>query len=159
TVILADTVLAGAPSHFRRLDATAQGSIYTALGLDRQRVQPHRARGPLGTVAQRRPDRAQRHRQRAVLPEPPRNIGPLTVAAGYTAAQAEARIGGDFFAVQETPFGVRMIIGDVRGKGLAAVAAVSIAIGAFRQEAEYAPSLVTLGRRMCGCPRGPRCCW
>ncbi|MFF2148188.1 PP2C family protein-serine/threonine phosphatase [Kitasatospora sp. NPDC058190] len=86
--------------------------------------------------------------QRAVLPEPPRDVGPLTVAAGYTAAQAEARIGGDFFAVQETPFGVRVIIGDVRGKGLAAVAAVSIAIGAFRQEAEYAPSLVTLGRRM-----------
>ncbi|MET8622178.1 PP2C family protein-serine/threonine phosphatase [Kitasatospora sp. NPDC004669] len=86
--------------------------------------------------------------QRAVLPEPPRNVGPLAVAAGYTAAQAEARIGGDFFAVQETPFGVRMIIGDVRGKGVAAVAVVSIAIGAFRQEAEYSPSLVTLGQRI-----------
>ncbi|MGW3038533.1 PP2C family protein-serine/threonine phosphatase [Kitasatospora sp. NPDC001159] len=86
--------------------------------------------------------------QRAVLPEPPRNVGPLAVAAGYTAAQAEARIGGDFFAVQETPFGVRMVIGDVRGKGIAAVATVSIAIGAFRQEAEYAPSLVTLGQRI-----------
>lgn len=86
--------------------------------------------------------------QRAVLPDPPREVGPLTVAAGYTAAQAEAQIGGDFFAVQETPFGVRMIIGDVRGKGLAAVAAVSVAIGAFRQEAEYAPSLVTLTQRM-----------
>ncbi|MFH8380248.1 PP2C family protein-serine/threonine phosphatase [Kitasatospora sp. NPDC018058] len=86
--------------------------------------------------------------QRAVLPEPPRDVGPLTVAAGYTAAQAEARIGGDFFAVQETPFGVRVIIGDVRGKGITAVAAVAIAIGAFRQEAEYAPTLVTLGQRM-----------
>ncbi|MGW1373059.1 PP2C family protein-serine/threonine phosphatase [Streptomyces sp. NPDC002446] len=86
--------------------------------------------------------------QRAVLPDPPRRVGPLDVAAGYTAAQAEARIGGDFFAVQETPFGVRMIIGDVRGKGMAAVAAVSVAIGAFRQEAEYAPTLVTLGQRM-----------
>ncbi|MFF9647125.1 PP2C family protein-serine/threonine phosphatase [Kitasatospora aureofaciens] len=86
--------------------------------------------------------------QRAVLPEPPRMVGPLAVAAGYTAAQAEARIGGDFFAVQETPFGVRMIIGDVRGKGIAAVAAVSIAIGIFRHEAESAPTLVTLGQRM-----------
>ncbi|MDH6124850.1 serine phosphatase RsbU (regulator of sigma subunit) [Kitasatospora sp. GP82] len=86
--------------------------------------------------------------QRAVLPEPPRKVGPLAVAAGYTAAQAEARIGGDFFTVQETPFGVRMIIGDVRGKGISAVAAVSIAIGIFRQEAEYAPTLVTLGQRM-----------
>ncbi|MGW2254230.1 PP2C family protein-serine/threonine phosphatase [Kitasatospora sp. NPDC001660] len=86
--------------------------------------------------------------QRAVLPEPPTMVGPLAVAAGYTAAQAEARIGGDFFAVQETPFGVRMIIGDVQGKGIAAVAAVSIAIGIFRHEAESVPTLVALGQRM-----------
>ncbi|WFB11256.1 serine/threonine-protein phosphatase [Streptomyces sp. LX-29] len=86
--------------------------------------------------------------QRAVLPDPPRVVGPLAVAAGYTAAHAEARIGGDLFAVQETPFGVRMIIGDVRGKGIAAVAAVAVAIGAFRQEAEHAPTVDTLGRRM-----------
>ncbi|MFD5394346.1 PP2C family protein-serine/threonine phosphatase [Streptomyces sp. NPDC127097] len=86
--------------------------------------------------------------QRAVLPDPPKEAGPLAVAAGYTAAQAEARIGGDFYAVQETPFGVRMIIGDVRGKGIKAVAAVSVALGAFRQEAEYAPSLNTLGQRL-----------
>ncbi|MEU8685266.1 PP2C family protein-serine/threonine phosphatase [Streptomyces sp. NPDC048611] len=86
--------------------------------------------------------------QRAVLPDPPREAGPLAVAAGYTAAQAEARIGGDFYAVQETPFGVRMIIGDVRGKGLKAVAAVSVALGAFRQEAEYAPTLTALGQRL-----------
>lgn len=86
--------------------------------------------------------------QRAVLPDPPREVGPLAVAAGYTAAQAEARIGGDLYAVQETPFGVRMIIGDVRGKGMGAVAAVSVAIGAFRQEAEYAPTLATLVQRL-----------
>ncbi|GAB7029213.1 PP2C family protein-serine/threonine phosphatase [Streptomyces platensis subsp. malvinus] len=86
--------------------------------------------------------------QRAVLPDPPREVGPVAVAAGYTAAQAEARIGGDLYAVQETPFGVRVIIGDVRGKGIAAVAAVSVAIGAFRQEAEYAPTLAALSQRM-----------
>ncbi|MFI0906225.1 PP2C family protein-serine/threonine phosphatase [Streptomyces sioyaensis] len=86
--------------------------------------------------------------QLAVLPDPPERAGPLAVAAGYVAAQAEARIGGDLYAVQETPFGVRMIIGDVRGKGIQAVAAVSVAIGAFRQEAEYAPTLDTLVRRL-----------
>ncbi|MFF8788168.1 PP2C family protein-serine/threonine phosphatase [Streptomyces sp. NPDC015125] len=86
--------------------------------------------------------------QRAVLPDPPSEVGPLVVAAGYTTAQAEARIGGDLYAVQETPFGVRMIIGDVRGKGMEAVAAVSVAIGAFRQEAEYAPTLATLVQRL-----------
>ncbi|QTZ95914.1 serine/threonine-protein phosphatase [Streptomyces auratus AGR0001] len=86
--------------------------------------------------------------QLAVLPDPPERAGPLAVAAGYVAAQAEARIGGDLYAVQETPFGVRMIIGDVRGKGIQAVAAVSVAIGAFRQEAEYAPTLDTLVQRL-----------
>ncbi|MFJ1701061.1 PP2C family protein-serine/threonine phosphatase [Streptomyces sp. NPDC088252] len=86
--------------------------------------------------------------QLAVLPDPPSRAGPLAVAAGYTAAQAEARIGGDLFAVQETPYGVRMIIGDVKGKGLQAVAAVSVAIGAFRQEAEHAPTLAELAQRL-----------
>ncbi|BBA95276.1 putative integral membrane protein [Actinacidiphila reveromycinica] len=86
--------------------------------------------------------------QRAVLPQPPARAGPLAVASTYSAAQAEARIGGDLFAVQETPFGVRMMIGDVRGKGMQAVGAVSVAVGAFRQEAEHAPSLPELARRM-----------
>ncbi|MFF2327313.1 MULTISPECIES: PP2C family protein-serine/threonine phosphatase [unclassified Streptomyces] len=86
--------------------------------------------------------------QLAVLPDPPSQAGPLAVGAGYTAAQAEARIGGDLFAVQETPYGVRMIIGDVKGKGLQAVASVSVAIGAFRQEAENAPTLAELARRL-----------
>lgn len=86
--------------------------------------------------------------QRAVLPRLPARAGPLAVASSYTAAQAEARIGGDLFAVQETPFGVRLMIGDVRGKGLQAIGAVSVAIGAFRQEAEHAPSLAALAARM-----------
>lgn len=86
--------------------------------------------------------------QLAVLPDPPTAVGPLAVAAGYTAAQTEARIGGDLYAVQDTPFGPRLVIGDVRGKGLQAIAAVAVAIGAFRQEAEYAPTLPELARRL-----------
>lgn len=86
--------------------------------------------------------------QVAVLPQPATHVGGLAVAAGYTAAEAEARIGGDLFAVQATPFGVRMVIGDVRGKGMQAVGTVSVAIGAFRQEAEHAPDLAALAERM-----------
>jgi serine phosphatase RsbU (regulator of sigma subunit) len=86
--------------------------------------------------------------QLAVLPQPATQVGPLAVAADYVPARAEARIGGDLYAVQDTPFGVRMIIGDVRGKGLEAVASVSVAIGAFRQEAEYAPDLTSLAQRL-----------
>lgn len=86
--------------------------------------------------------------QRAVLPDPPIRVGPLRVAARYETAEAEARIGGDLYAVQSTPFGIRAIIGDVRGKGLQAVSVVSVAIGAFRQEAEHAPTLGELARRL-----------
>lgn len=82
--------------------------------------------------------------QLAVLPSPPAEVGPLRVATGYSAAQTEALIGGDAYAVQQTPFGVRLLIADVRGKGLKAVTAVSALLGAFRENAERAPDLVTL---------------
>lgn len=86
--------------------------------------------------------------QRAVLPAPPERIGPLAIAARYQAAQSEARIGGDAYAVQRTPFGVRLLIADVRGKGLGAVSAVSVLLGAFREAAEEEPDLATLADRM-----------
>lgn len=86
--------------------------------------------------------------QRAVLPEPPHRLGPLAVAARYQAAHTEARVGGDAYAVQETPYGIRMLIGDVRGKGLGAVGAVSVLLGAFREAAEHAPDLPALADQL-----------
>ncbi|GLW15260.1 membrane protein [Streptomyces sp. NBRC 13847] len=86
--------------------------------------------------------------QRAVLPAPPKRIGPLTIAARYRAAQGEARIGGDAYAVQRTPFGVRLLIADVRGKGLGAVSAVSVLLGAFREAAEQEADLTAVADRM-----------
>ncbi|MFD7908261.1 MULTISPECIES: PP2C family protein-serine/threonine phosphatase [unclassified Kitasatospora] len=82
--------------------------------------------------------------QLAVLPAPPDRAGELTVAACYRAAQTEALIGGDAYAVQETPYGVRLMIADVRGKGLPAVATVSVLLGAFRENASRASDLVAL---------------
>ncbi|MFI7242017.1 PP2C family protein-serine/threonine phosphatase [Streptomyces qinglanensis] len=86
--------------------------------------------------------------QRAVLPAPPADVGPLAVADRYVAAQRGAAIGGDLYALQETPFGIRAVIGDVRGKGLPAVSAVSVAVGAFREAAEHAPTLHELADRL-----------
>ena len=86
--------------------------------------------------------------QRAVLPAPPTDVGPLSVADRYVAAQVGAAIGGDLYALQETPFGIRAMIGDVRGKGLPAVSAVSVAVGAFREAAEHAPTLHDLADRL-----------
>jgi serine phosphatase RsbU (regulator of sigma subunit) len=86
--------------------------------------------------------------QRAVLPEPPQRIGPLRVAARYEAAHAEARIGGDLYAVQDTPYGVRCLVGDVRGKGLGAVRAVNLGIGTFGEAADEEPTLARLVARL-----------
>lgn len=86
--------------------------------------------------------------QRAVLPTPPERIGGLAVAARYVGAQADARIGGDLYAVQETPHGVRLIVGDVRGKGLEAVEAAVIVIGAFREAAEQEATLEAVAGRL-----------
>ncbi|MFG3496262.1 PP2C family protein-serine/threonine phosphatase [Streptomyces sp. NPDC047928] len=86
--------------------------------------------------------------QRAVLPTPAERIGGLRVAARYEAAQADAFIGGDLFAVQDTPHGVRLVVGDVRGKGMGAVEAVAVVLGAFREAAEQESSLEAVALRL-----------
>ncbi|WP_351231236.1 PP2C family protein-serine/threonine phosphatase [Streptomyces sp. NPDC002133] len=86
--------------------------------------------------------------QRAVLPSPAARIGDLQIAARYEAAQADAFIGGDLFAVQDTPYGVRLVVGDVRGKGLNAVEEVAVVLGAFREAAEQEPTLEGVAQRL-----------
>lgn len=91
--------------------------------------------------------------QRAVLHPIPERIRSLHVAANYLAAEKEAHIGGDLYDVLDTPFGVRMIIGDVRGKGLPAVASANNLLGAFREAASHAPSLPELAKWLEGSVR------
>ncbi|WP_405801961.1 PP2C family protein-serine/threonine phosphatase [Streptomyces sp. NBC_01506] len=86
--------------------------------------------------------------QRAVLPTPEPRIGGLHVAARYEAAEEGAFIGGDLFAVQDTAYGVRLVVGDVRGKGMGAVETVAVVIGAFREAAEQESSLEGVAQRL-----------
>ncbi|MER6094796.1 PP2C family protein-serine/threonine phosphatase [Streptomyces sp. NPDC001728] len=86
--------------------------------------------------------------QKAVLPTPAERIGGLQCAARYEAAHADAFIGGDLFAVQDTPYGVRLVLGDVRGKGMDAVEAVAVVIGAFREAAEQERNLEGVAQRL-----------
>ncbi|MEU9990728.1 PP2C family protein-serine/threonine phosphatase [Streptomyces sp. NPDC048045] len=86
--------------------------------------------------------------QRAVLPEPAARIAGFDIAARYEAAQRDAFIGGDLYAVQDSPHGVRLIVGDVRGKGIGAVAAVAVVIGAFREAAEQEATLEAVAERL-----------
>jgi phosphoserine phosphatase RsbU/P len=79
--------------------------------------------------------------QQAVLrPLGPR-MGTLAVAGRYISATEAADIGGDLYEVLDTPYGVRMIIGDVRGKGLDAVRLASIVLGSYRHVAYDQPDL------------------
>ncbi|MFG2498560.1 PP2C family protein-serine/threonine phosphatase [Streptomyces sp. NPDC048441] len=79
--------------------------------------------------------------QRVVLPPLPKHLGPLRVASLYLAAEAEAQIGGDLYAAARTASGTRLIVGDVRGKGMTAVGDAALLIGAFRAAAHRQASL------------------
>ncbi|MGW2424291.1 PP2C family protein-serine/threonine phosphatase [Streptomyces sp. NPDC001709] len=86
--------------------------------------------------------------QRAVLPQLPASIGPLRIAGRYQAAVKEAQIGGDLYSAQDTPYGVRCLVGDVRGKGMDAVKTVDVAMGVFREAAEEEPTLDGIAARL-----------
>ncbi|MGC3858900.1 PP2C family protein-serine/threonine phosphatase [Micromonospora chersina] len=73
--------------------------------------------------------------QQAVLRPLGPQVGTLAVAARYISSTATAEIGGDLYEAMDTPYGVRMIIGDVRGKGLDAVRLASIVLGSYRHVA------------------------
>jgi integral membrane sensor domain MASE1 len=82
--------------------------------------------------------------QEAVIRPPAPFVGPVALAARYESATEEAGIGGDLYETADTPFGVRIIIGDVRGKGLAAVRTASSALRAFRRWVYSVPDLADL---------------
>jgi serine phosphatase RsbU (regulator of sigma subunit) len=86
--------------------------------------------------------------QHALLKPVPATVGPFQVAVRYSAAAAEARIGGDLYALVPTPYGVRLIVGDVRGKGLPAVGTAALVVGVFREAAYDEPDLLAVVGRI-----------
>jgi serine phosphatase RsbU (regulator of sigma subunit) len=82
--------------------------------------------------------------QRALLRAVPREVGPLAVATRYVSATHEALVGGDLYEVVASPYGVRVLVGDVRGKGLDAVQLAGTVLGAFRKSAYEQPTLPAL---------------
>lgn len=73
--------------------------------------------------------------QGTILRPVPAACGPVALAARYVSASAEALVGGDLYDVAETPAGVRLVVGDVRGKGLEAVRLAAAVLGSFRHAA------------------------
>lgn len=86
--------------------------------------------------------------QRALLRPIPGRIGRLRVGVRYLAAAAEARIGGDLYEVLDTAYGTRVLLGDVQGKGLAAVETAADVLGVFRADAQIEPDLAQLAEHL-----------
>ncbi|RAJ79831.1 stage II sporulation protein E [Streptomyces sp. PsTaAH-137] len=80
-------------------------------------------------------------------PLPPRLDG-LALAAGQLSADRGASIGGDLYDVVATDHGVRIVMGDVRGHGLAALATVGAVLGSFREAAHDESELGGVLRRL-----------
>ncbi|WP_369251689.1 PP2C family protein-serine/threonine phosphatase [Streptomyces sp. R41] len=86
--------------------------------------------------------------QKVLLRPLPRRIEDVEMESLYLAAQEQARIGGDFYEAAGTRYGVRLLIGDVRGKGLSAVGAASAVINCFREAAYDEPDLRDIIHRL-----------
>lgn len=71
--------------------------------------------------------------QEVMLRPPPARMAHVGMAAHYAGASDIARVGGDLYETSFAPSGVRLIIGDVRGKGLEAVRLAATVLAAFRE--------------------------
>ncbi|MFF1395224.1 PP2C family protein-serine/threonine phosphatase [Streptomyces sp. NPDC058287] len=82
--------------------------------------------------------------QRHILRPLPLLTDDVLVDGAYEPVQEDRLVGGDIYDVVESPWGTRVLIGDVQGKGLPAVGAAFAVIGAFREAAHREPTLTSL---------------
>lgn len=86
--------------------------------------------------------------QQILLRPVPSRVPPVSIAVRYVSAAASARIGGDLYEAVATGGGVRLIVGDVLGKGLPAARTAAVVLGAFREAAYDAPDLPHIAARI-----------
>ncbi|MFG2606645.1 PP2C family protein-serine/threonine phosphatase [Streptomyces sp. NPDC048514] len=92
-------------------------------------------------------DIAETTRRTVLRPLPSRWAG-LEHAGVYLAADEDARVGGDFYDIQPSPHGARVLVGDVQGKGLGAVETAAALLGTFREAGYHEADLVTVAERL-----------
>jgi len=86
--------------------------------------------------------------QRAILPVLPARVGSVQIAARYRSAGRDAMVGGDLFDCYHSRDHVRLIVGDVRGKGIGGVEQAARVIRAFRQSAALQETLTGVAEEM-----------
>ncbi|MGP4005887.1 PP2C family protein-serine/threonine phosphatase [Streptomyces sp. 4N124] len=82
--------------------------------------------------------------QRQILQPLPVLTDDVLIDGVYEPVQQDELVGGDIYEVAATPWGTRVLIGDVQGKGLAAIGAAIAVVGAFREAAHREPTLTAL---------------
>lgn len=88
--------------------------------------------------------------QRSILPVLPERVSWVSITARYEAAGDDALVGGDLYDCYAGDGMTRLVIGDARGKGVAAVEQAARVIRAFRQAAASAPTLPEVAEHMSG---------
>jgi serine phosphatase RsbU (regulator of sigma subunit) len=86
--------------------------------------------------------------QRVLLRPVPAMPGPVQIAVRYISASSRAAIGGDLYEVIASDDAIRLIIGDVQGKGLEAVKVASTVLGTFREAAPETTDLTVIADRI-----------
>ncbi len=86
--------------------------------------------------------------QRAILRPLPAEVGGVSFASHYQSATTQALVGGDLYDITMTQYGLRFIIGDVKGKGIDAVGRCAAVLAAFRELAFGEPDLAGLAEAM-----------
>ncbi|GGN35138.1 hypothetical protein GCM10012285_07930 [Streptomyces kronopolitis] len=97
--------------------------------------------------------------QHVLLRPLPARSGFLEIASFYLPAEEEAAMGGDLFAAARTTTSTRLIIGDVRGKGLPAYSNAALLLGAFRAAAHRQATLPKLAIHLDGAVRWDSSQW
>lgn len=73
--------------------------------------------------------------QRQILPPLPQRTAEVEVGGVYEPVSEDKLVGGDVYDVVASPYGTRVLIGDVQGKGLPAIGGAFSILGAFREAA------------------------
>ncbi len=71
--------------------------------------------------------------QDTILQPIPSRVRGLEIETRYVSAREDASVGGDGYELADTRFGPRLLVADVRGKGLGATRTMAMVLGAFRE--------------------------
>ncbi|MGP3985955.1 PP2C family protein-serine/threonine phosphatase [Streptomyces sp. 3N207] len=82
--------------------------------------------------------------QQHILHPLPELTSQVRVDGVFEPLQEDKLFGGDIYDVAASPYGTRVLIGDVQGKGLSAVGSAFAVLGGFREAAHREPTLTGL---------------